>query len=296
MNLNRMAVFAAVVDQGSFTAAARVLVLTKSMVSQHVTALEEELGVRLMQRTTRKLMLTEAGEVYYQGCRRVADEAAALAVRLQGLKHEPEGKLRITTMVDYAIGPFAAKLSAFLQLYPKVSVDLVVREATVDLVAERIDVAFRLGWLSDSTMAATRVGEFEQKVVVAPSLLARLPPVKTPADLVKTDVIALSLLREPRKYHFKDGAGRPHPVRTAGRIAVDSPSAMRALAVEGAGIAVIANHMVDREIAEGRLVRLLPGYTLPKGGIFAVLPSRRAAPPKVRALLAFLKASGRTTS
>ena len=94
MNLNRMAVFAAVVEQGTFTAAAQVVGLTKSMVSQHVSALEDELGVRLMQRTTRSLMLTEAGEVYYRGCQKVAEEASALAVRLQSLKHEPAGKLR----------------------------------------------------------------------------------------------------------------------------------------------------------------------------------------------------------
>jgi DNA-binding transcriptional LysR family regulator len=290
MNLNRMAVFAAVVERGSFTAAAQVVGLTKSMVSQHVSALEDELGVRLMQRTTRSLMLTEAGEVYYQGCQKVAEEAAALAVRLQNLKDEPEGKLRITTLVDYAMGPFAAKLTAFLQLYPRVSVELVVREGIVDLLAERIDVAFRLGWLRDSTLAATRVGDFEQLVVASPSFLAKAPPLKTPADLDRVEVLALSLLRHPRKHTFKDGAGRSHVVNTHGRVTVDSPSAMRALAVEGAGVAVLGRFMLDRDLAEGTLIRLLPGYALPRGGIFAVLPSRRAAPPKVRALLEFLKA------
>lgn len=290
MNLNRMAVFAAVVERGSFTAAAQVVGLTKSMVSQHVSALEDELGVRLMQRTTRRLMLTEAGEVYYQGCQKVADEASALAVRLQNLKHEPEGKLRITTLVDYLTGPFAAKLTAFLTLNPRVSVELVVREGVVDLVAERIDVAFRLGWLRDSTLAATRVGEFEQWVVASPMFLAKAPPLKTPADLERTDVLALSLLRNPRRHVFKDAAGRTHIAKTHGRVTVDSPSAMRALAIEGAGVAVIGDFMVDRELKEGRLIRLLPGYALPRGGIFAVLPSRRAAPPKVRALLEFLRA------
>ena len=290
MNLNRMAVFAAVVDQGSFTAAAEAVGLTKSMVSQHVEALEDELGVRLMQRTTRRLMLTEAGEVYYQGCRKVAEEATALAVRLQNLKQAPEGKLRITTLVDYAIGPFAAHLTAFLGLYPRITVELVVREGVVDLVAERIDVAFRLGWLRDSTLAATRVGDFEQVVVASPGFLAKQPPVKTPADLEQIDTLALTLLRHPRRHTFKDGAGRTHVVKTRGRVSVDSPSAMRAFAVEGAGAAVIAHFTVERELNEGRLIRVLPGYALPRGGIFAVLPSRRAAPPKVRALLEFLRA------
>ena len=291
MNLNRMAVFAAVVERGSFTAAAQVVGLTKSMVSQHVTALEAELGVRLMQRTTRRLMLTEAGEVYYQGCQKVAQEASALAVRLQNLKHEPEGKLRITTLVDYAIGPFAAKLTAFLSLYPRVSVELVVREGVVDLVAERIDIAFRLGWLRDSTLAATRVGDFEQLVVASPTFLAKGAPVKTPADLARTECLALSLLRNPRTLSFKDGGGHTHVVKTHGRVSADSPSVVRALAVEGAGVAAIGHFMIERELAEGRLIRLLPGYSLPRGGIFAVLPSRRAAPPKVRALLEFLRSS-----
>ncbi len=289
MNLNRMAVFAAVVERGSFTAAARAVGLTRSMVSQHVSALEAELGVRLMHRTTRSLVLTEAGEVYHQGCQRVADEAAALGLRLQKLKHEPEGKLRITTLVDYALGPFAGKLTAFLALYPRVSVELVVRDGVVDLVAERIDVAFRLGWLRDSTLAATRVGEFEQVVVAAPSFLAKSAPLKTPVDLEGTDCLALTLLSHPRKHTFKDGAGRTHVARTHGRLSVDSPSAMRAFAVEGAGVAVIGQFMVERELAEGRLIRILAGYALPRGGIFAVLPSRRAAPPKVRALLEFLR-------
>lgn len=290
MNLNRMAVFAAVVEQGSFTAAARAVGLTKSMVSQHVSALEDELGVRLMQRTTRRLMLTEAGEVYYQGCQRVAAEASTLAVRLQNLKHEPEGKLRITTLVDYATGPLAGKLTAFLGLYPRVSLELVLREGVVDLVAERIDVAFRLGWLRDSTLAATRVGDFEQLVVASPSLLATAPKVSAPADLERLDCIALTLVRNPRRLQFKDGAGRTHTVKTAGRVSADSPSAVRALAVEGGGVAVLAGYTVERDLAEGRLIRLLAAYALPRGGIFAVLPSRRAAPPRVRALLEFLKA------
>lgn len=282
-----MAVFAAVAERGSFTAAAEAVGLTKSMVSQHVSALEEELGVRLMQRTTRSLRLTEAGEVFYEGCRKVAGEAAELSVRLQTLKHEPAGKLRITTLVDYATGPFAAKLAAFLALYPRVEVELVVREGVVDLVTERIDVAFRLGWLRDSSLAASRVGDFEQVVVAAPSFVGRNPPVKAPKDLAQVEHIALTLVRAPRRLQFKQAG----TVVTHGRVSADSPSAVKALCLEGAGVAVLGHFMVARELEEGRLLRLVPGHTLPRGGIFAVLPSRRAAPPKVRALLELMKRS-----
>lgn len=285
MNLNRMAVFAAVAQRGSFTAAAEALGLTKSMVSQHVSALEEELGVRLMQRTTRSLRLTEAGEVFYEGCRKVADEAADLSARLQRLKDEPAGRLRITTIVEYATGPFAAKLAAFLQLYPRVEVELVVREGVVDLVTERIDVAFRFGWLRDSSLAATRVGDFEQVLVASPAFVARAGPVKVPADLAKLEHIPVTLLRSPRRLAF-----RQHPVVvTHGRVSADSPSAVRALCLQGAGFATLAHFTVARDLEEGRLLRLLPGHVLPRGGIFAVLPSRRAAPPKVRALLDLMK-------
>lgn len=282
LNLNRMAVFAAVAERGSFTAAAEAVGLTKSMVSQHVSALEDELGVRLMQRTTRSLRLTEAGEVFYEGCRKVTGEAADLTQRLQALKDEPVGKLRIATLVEYATGPFAAKLAAFLQLYPRVEAEVVIGEGVVDLVKERIDVAFRLGWLRDSSLAASRVGEFEQVLVAAPG---KVPGLKTPADLAKVEHIALTLLRTPRRLAFK-GFGT---VTTQGRCAANSPSTVRALCLAGAGFAALGHFMVARDLEEGRLVRLLPGYALPRGGIFAVLPTRRAAPPKVRALLELMK-------
>src|SRR4051812_831663 len=157
MNLNRMAVFAAVVEQRSFTAAAAALGLTKSMVSQHVAALEEELGVRLLQRTTRKLTLTPAGEICLESCRTVAGEAAQLSARIQQLRHEPAGKLRVTTSVDYAITELAPMVAAFLKAHPKVELELVIRDSVVDLVEERIDVALRMGWLRDSSLAAARV-------------------------------------------------------------------------------------------------------------------------------------------
>jgi DNA-binding transcriptional LysR family regulator len=293
MNLNRMAVFAAVVEQGSFTAAGLALGLTKSMVSQHVAALEAELGVRLMQRTTRRLTLTSAGEVCLESCQRVAHEAKALGTRIQQLKHEPAGKLRVTVTVDYAISDFASKVTRFLALYPRVELELIVRDTVVDLVAERIDVALRMGWLRDSSLSASRVGEFEQVLVASPLYLASAAPIVRPSDLEKVDLVALSLLRRPREQVFTDAAGRRQKVQLASRLCADSPIAVQALAAQGAGIAVLAHYMVERDLSEGRLVRLLPAWSLPAGGIFAVTPSRRAPAPNVRALLEFLRAQRR---
>ncbi|EYF04509.1 LysR family transcriptional regulator [Chondromyces apiculatus] len=289
VDLNRMAVFVAVAEAGSFTEAGRTLGLTKSMVSQHVRRLEEDLGVTLMQRTTRRLSLTQAGEVYLQSATSILAQAREVHARIQQLRRAPSGLLRITASFDLTLDLLTPLIHKFTQQNPRVDIDLIADDGVLDLVERQLDVAIRIGWLADSSMVASMLGEFEQVVCAAPAYLGGAPPLAVPEDLSRAAWVTLTALRSPNRWTFLDAHGVEQTVQTRGRVATNSPSAVRAFLLAGAGVGAIAEHLVREDLRAGRLVRLFPEHALPSGGIYAVMPSRRQVPLKVSAFVSFLK-------
>ena len=289
VNLNRLAAFAAVVESGSFTAAAEKLGLTKAMVSQHVSRLEKELGISLLTRTTRKVTPTETGAAFYADCAQVLNELEAAVARVGGGSEVPGGTLRLTTAEDYGAAVVVPAIAGFMNKYPAMKVELVATDQVVDLIAGRFDLAIRTGWLRDSSLRATRLGDFDQIVAAAPAYLKRFGTPRRPADLAKHRWIAITLLRSALTWTFTSKDGRTQTVRVSAAVSTNSTASLRAFMREGVGISILPNYMLDADIRAGRLVRLLPNWTLPQGGVHAVYPNVRYTSAKVRAFVDFFR-------
>jgi DNA-binding transcriptional LysR family regulator len=289
VNLNRLSVFAALVHAGSFTAAAEALGMTKAMVSQHLAKLEQELGVTLVLRSTRRMTLTEAGATFHQASVRILADTQEAIEQVGGNRGRPSGTLRLTATSDYGTAVVAPALADFMLAYPALQVDLSLNDHVSDLIAERFDVAIRMGWLRDSNLRSTRLGSFRQLLVASPAYLARTGEPRSLADLPSLEWIALALLSSPLRWTFTAPDGSRRTVRMKQAAQANHVSAAHALVRHGAGASVLPDYLVTDDIRDGRLVPLLAQYSLPEGGIYAVYPGRQA-PAKVRVFIDHLRA------
>ncbi|PTR32961.1 DNA-binding transcriptional LysR family regulator [Luteibacter sp. OK325] len=288
INLNRLGVFVALIRAGSFTEAARQLGTTKAMVSQHLARLEEELGVTLLVRSTRKMSLTDAGERFHEDCARVLADAESAIARLGECRDTPMGVLRVAAAGDHGPAIVAPALAAFAERYPQVSVELVVSDSLVDLIAERFDLSIRLGWLRDSSLRAAKLASFRQCLVASPAYLAAHGTPGTPDALASHRWVALTVLASPTRWTFVDASGAEHAVQMRSVASANSTLAAHAFVVAGMGASVLPDYVVDDDLAAGRLVSLLPDFRLPEGGVHAVYPGRQPS-VKVRAFIDLLR-------
>lgn len=288
-DLNALLLFAAVAERGGFTAAADQLGIAKARVSLEVSRLESLLGTSLFTRTTRRVALTDAGQALYdQAVPPLRSVQDALAQAQAGAAGAPlTGTLRISATVDHTVQTLAAVVADFAALHPGLQVDLRSSDRVADLVNEGIDVAIRMGWLRDSTLRATRLGDFEQHVVAAPAYLRRAGTPRKPEDLTQHAWVALSVLPTPLTWKFTGPRGQVRTVRMASRMRCDSAAAMRALLQGGAGIAALDSFSTAEAVRSGRLERVLAGWQLPRGGIHAVYAPGRHVQAKVRAFIDF---------
>lgn len=288
-DLNAVLVFAAVAEAGSFTAAAEQLGLSKARVSLEVSRLEQHLATPLLTRTTRRVAITESGQTLLDDCvpllRGAQDALAGL-----GQRGMLRGTLRIACTVEHAVQTMAGMVAAFGRLHPQLQLELRSSDRVSDLLREGIDVAIRMGWLRDSTLRATRIGGFGQQVVASPAYLRRAGLPRQPEDLAKLEWVALTLLPTPLTWRFSGPKDEQRTVRMTGRLRCDSAATLRALLLEGAGVSVIDRPSSDALVRSGRLVRLLPEWSLPEGGIFAVYAPGRQVQPNVRAFIDFYAA------
>lgn len=291
LDLNALRSVAAVAEAGGFTAAAERLGVTKARVSLDVARLEAQLGAGLFTRTTRRSTLTEAGAALLRDglepLRRLEAALGALGSPRGGLS----GSLRVACTADQTMHALGRTVVEFAALHPGVQVDLRSSDRVVDLVEEGIDVAIRFGWLRDSSQRATRLGDFTQHVVAAPAYLKRRGTPRAPEDLAQHDWIALSLMPRPLTWSFSGPGGAQRSVRMSARLRTDSSLALRALLEAGGGVSVVDQFNAEAGLRAGTLVRLLPGWQLPAGGVHAVYPPGRHLPPKVRAFVEFYAAS-----
>lgn len=295
-DLNRLEVFVAVARRGGFTAAADVTGLTKARVSQEIARLEALIGATLFNRTTRRVNLTEAGHALLARCEpalRELGEGLAAVQQQHSAAGGPalQGLLRISATVDHAVQSLAGIVNDFARLHPALEIELRTSDRVLDLVAEGIDVSIRMGWLRDSSLRAARLGEFEQWVVAAPRYLRDHGTPRSPAELAGHDWVALTLMATPLTWRFTGPRGASRTVRMTSRLRCDSAAALRALLVAGAGVSVLDAFSCREAVASGRLVRLLPAWELPRGGIHAVYAPGRHVPAKVRAFIDHYAAS-----
>jgi len=288
IDLNSLVVFDAVVEAGSFTAAAERLGVAKGKVSIQIGRLEARLGVSLFARTTRQVNLTDAGRTLHDECKPLL---AGLQEAIDQIGHDKEtltGTLRLTTSVDHAVQSLAPAVAAFSALHPALQIDLRTGDRVADLVGEGFDLAIRLGWLRDSSLRAIKLGEFEQYAVASPAYLKRIGRLTRPEALAEQAWIALTLLPTPLTWKFSRRA-ETRTVQVKSRLRVDSPGALRAMLRNGAGVSVLDQFSVEADLKSGQLVPVLPDWALPRAGIYAVYPPGRHVAPKVRSFIEFYK-------
>ncbi|KQN39310.1 LysR family transcriptional regulator [Sphingomonas sp. Leaf407] len=285
-NLKRLAYFAEVVETGSFTAAAARLGITKAVVSSQVARLEQAFETTLLVRTTRSVRPTEEGRIFYERCARILSEAQAAFDGLVAGDGAPTGLLRLTAPLDYGVAMVVPAIAVFRERFPACTVDLVLSDATLDPVGSDIELAIRVGWLTDSALRARRIGTFGQVLVAGPD--HGVAPDATPADLAALPFVANSNLGDPLGWTFRSDSGAAQAVRFATTLAISATIGVLQAARDGAGLAILPDFAVAGDLASGRLVRLLPGWQLDRGGVHAVMPGTRFRPARVTAFLDIL--------
>ncbi|MCK6416792.1 MAG: LysR family transcriptional regulator [Giesbergeria sp.] len=289
-DLNDMLFFAEVVERGGFAAAGRALGVPKSRLSRRVSELEAQLGVRLLQRTTRRLSLTGVGEAYLRHCQAVRESAQAALDAVAQVQTEPRGSLRVTCPVTLAQTVLAELMPAFLQRYPQVRVELQVSNRVVNLVEEGVDVALRVrASLEESgSMVVKRLDVACQVLVASPELLIRQGTPATLEDLARMDSIAMSAPDGKAVWQLSGPHGAQQQVQHSPRYVADDLLTLKFAALAGTGICWLPDYMCHDEIRDRRLVRVLPDWAPTPGIVHAVFPSRRGLAPAVRHFLDFL--------
>lgn len=283
-DLARIRAFVQVFDAGGFSAAARQHGRSKALLSKYVTDLEDYLGVRLMNRTTRKLNLTEAGEAYYREASILLQQLDDLDATITDQTSEPRGLLRVSAPRNFGESTLAPALYEYLQKFPKVQLDLRLEDRYVDLVDEGIDVALRISTMADSSLIARKIADMHVIAGASPELLERVGIPKHPEDLRQLPCVVDVNLQGQSNWRFTED-GKTISVPVTGPLRVNSPLAARTAAVMGLGFVVLPSYLADPVVASGELVPVLSDY-LPTGQTLqAVYPHRRHLAGKVRALI-----------
>ncbi|MFO1072708.1 MAG: LysR family transcriptional regulator [Geminicoccaceae bacterium] len=284
-----MAAFVQVVEDGGFTAAARSLRVSPSAVSKLVARLEDRLGVRLLQRTTRRLSLTAEGRLFYERCRELLDEIAAAEELVSGSRLRPRGILRVGVSHGFGMRCLVPLVPLFAERYPEIVLELAFADRRVDLVAEGLDLAIRLGSVQDESLVARRLGEHGRIVCAAPAYLARHGTPRLPEDLLAHNCILFDQPEHLNQWPFRRPDGSIERVRVRGMARSDSGDALYQLLLNGFGIAWAADFLARDDLAAGRLVPLLEPFRVDlRTAVHAVYPQRRHLPAKVRTLIDFL--------
>ncbi len=273
-----MEAFVRVVEAGSFTAAAAQLQTAKSSVSDIIRRLEERLGVRLLERTTRRVRPTEAGQLFYARCRRLLDEAGAARAEACGFQQTPTGLLRVAVPESFAEHYIVPALAGFLARFPSVVVELESSARHVRLVEDEFDLAIRIVETPEPTLVVRRIGTSHVIVVAAPSYLAARGYPATPPDLTHHRCVGIAApLSWKDTWRVGEQAVTVQPVLLA-----NTAEALRAAAIEGIGLVPVPDWIVADDLATGRLIRVLTQYETPSSGIYAVYPTNRLLTPVVR--------------
>lgn len=283
--LKAMQVFSEVARLGSFAAAARQLDITRVMATRYVNELEAWLGSRLLQRSTRRVALTEAGESCLQRCRQMLELSDELQAAGQ-CDQSPKGQLRITTSMSFGMAHLAAAVTDYLELFPEVAIEMLVADRSINLIEERIDLAIRIAGELDPNLVARRIAPCRSVVCAAPSYLARRGMPQAPADLAGHNCLTYANFGKSEWRFRRDDDELSVPV--AGNLSANEATVLNQAALAGAGIALQPTYLAGPQIREGRLVALLPGWSPPDLSIWGVYLSRRHVPAALRTLLDFL--------
>lgn len=293
-DLNSLQLVQRLQQAGSFTAAAEQLGCSKATLSLQVKTLEQQLGVALFRRTTRQLNLTSAGEQLLQSCLPILDELQNALQNLQSSDKILQGKLVLSAPEDYTNRILAPAVVAFMAQHPALEVEFRSSDQVKDLIKEGIDLAIRAGWLKDSNQTARKLGSFEQWLLATPAYLEKAGTPQQPRDLTHHNFIAFTPLSQPQQWTFSHtnpvtGAKQHVAQYLQAPLKTSSTHTITALMLAGAGLGILPDYSARELVSSGQLVRLLPDWTLPQAGIYAVYPPGRFRPTRVTAFVDFLQ-------
>lgn len=284
MDLNDIVVFTKVAETKSFTGAADQLGLPKSTVSRKLAQLEERLGVRLVQRTTRKLALTEIGEAYYARAARIVADIQAAEQVVTDMQATPRGRLRVTAPIDLSTRYLGAITAAFIAEHPDVTVELDATDRVVDLIEEGYDVAVRFGQLPESTLIARKLTVLNAVLCASPAYLAKRGTPKTVDEIEDHDKVLFAPSARTTGWTLQNGE-QTYEVGRPARFISNNLGAVRDVVLAGGGLSVMSEFMVACDIHDGKLVRVLPEWTSRPFDVQAVYPARQNLPPRLQLFL-----------
>lgn len=288
MDLNSMVVFARVVEEKGFSAAARRLGLSKSAVSKQISQLEDRVGARLLNRTTRRLSLTDVGAAFYERCARILAEAEEAELAVSHLQTVPRGTLRISGPVSFGRRYLASAITEFLSSYPELRVDLILNDRVVDLVEEGYDVAVRIGRLADSSLIARRLCPMPRLLIASPAYVQKHGRPQKPEDLLKHNCLLYSYQATGEAWQLQGAGTAPVTVHVTGNFRANNGEVLLEGALAGLGIAMLPAFMAGPDLCAGRLVEVLPADRDPAQAVSAVYPHNRHLSAKVRLFVDFL--------
>ncbi|NEQ70352.1 MAG: LysR family transcriptional regulator [Symploca sp. SIO2D2] len=295
MDLSALQIFVEVMIQKSFAAVARDRNIAPSSVSRTIAGLEKELGVRLFQRTTRRLSPTEAGTAYFERIEPLIEEMQQAINATIDISGQPKGTLRVTASVSFGQKCIVPLLPDFGAMYPELTVDLLLTDAIVDLFADRIDVAIRLGLLADSTLIAQQLLRTHYRVCASPQYLQQFGHPQQPNDIQQHNCLLFALPGFRSRWIFKNSSGLTSEVPVHGRTIISNAIALEQCAIAGMGLALLPNWLIDNDLQAGTLVDVFPNYEVTatdfNTAAWLLYPSRTYVPLKVRAFIEFLKNS-----
>jgi DNA-binding transcriptional LysR family regulator len=293
MELSVLQTFVDVVKQGSFAAVARERNVDPSSVSRAIAGLEEELGIRLLQRTTRKLSPTEAGMAYFQRIEPLVEEMQQAIDVAADISGQPKGTLRITASVSFGLKLVVPLLPNFRSMYPDLTVDLLLTDANVDLFTERIDLAIRLGLLADSTLIAQQLMKTRYFVCASPQYLQQWGHPKVPSQIEQHNCLLFPLAGFRSRWRFKNSEREETEVFVQGHTMISNAVALQQCAIAGMGLALLPNWLIEDDLQNGTLINVFPSYDVTATEFdtvaWLVYPSRAYVPLKVRVFIDFLK-------
>ncbi|ERH53877.1 LysR family transcriptional regulator [Ectopseudomonas chengduensis] len=280
--LNDMALFVEVIKANSFRGAAEAVGLPNSTVSRRIAELERRIGLRLLNRTTRRIELTEGGRLYYERCRRIVDEARLAHEEISDLVDNPSGLIRLSMPIDFGVVYLAPLLAEFAERYPQIQFDLDLTPKRLDLIRDPVDLVIRIGALPDSQLVARPLGTLQRNLFASPSYLARHGVPSSPAELLQHQ--CLRMLDAPWILH---AAEQKVSLPIQGRYLLNNIGMLRRLTLLGQGIAMLVDEMIGEDLTQGRLQHVLPGWRAEALPVYAITETR-LVPAKVRVLIDFL--------
>jgi DNA-binding transcriptional LysR family regulator len=290
--LTSMAVFVKAAETGSFTAAAAALGLSSQMVGKHIRFLEARYGMQLINRTTRRQSLTEAGNAFFERSKAVLMEADAAEALAANLLATPRGKLKVNAPVSFGAHSLTPMLARYLRQYPEVQVDLTLSDRIVDVVDEGYDAVIRIAPLTDSGLVARQLAPYRLVTCASPAYLAERGVPRRPEDLATHECLGFSFSKRPpmAEWEFVSAQGR-HAVRVTSRFSINNGQGLRGAALAGLGIIQQPREMLNDDLATGRLVQVLPGYESPSRPMYILFAPDRRPTPKLRSFIDFVVAT-----